>query len=138
MVVLAEGRCLSADVVNAQNTTRDAAICDECLVAGGLSDGITALQRLARLRLQNVLTAPLTDAVSALSTLTSMYLLSSCGVPDDQLDLPLLPAAATALSSLQRLDISETFMPPAVEALTGMQTVHGQPRLGAHLELSII
>lgn len=35
---------------------------------GGLPEGITALQRLAQLRLESTLTQPLTDAVSALGT----------------------------------------------------------------------
>lgn len=84
---------------------------------GGLSAGITALQRLARLRLQNVVTAPLTDSVSQLTNLTSLGLYSDEYVGD--VLLPLLPAAASALVGLQQLDIEGRTMSPAVAALTG-------------------
>lgn len=88
---------------------------EQCHVAGGMSEGITALQRLARLRLQDVLSAPLTDAVSVLTNLTSLGLFSqrtTC--------LDLLPAAAAALTGVQQLDVSGIDLPPALEALTGM------------------
>ena len=87
----------------------------QCCVAGGMSEGITALQRLARLRLQDVLSAPLTDAVSVLTNLTSLGL---CTQPSSYLDL--LPAAAAALTGVQLLDVSGPDLPPALEALTGM------------------
>lgn len=44
--------------------------------AGGLPEGITALQRLQRLRLFNCVTAPLTSGISRLTQLTSLEVLS--------------------------------------------------------------
>jgi hypothetical protein len=90
--------------------------------AGGLSDGITALQRLVELRLENVLTEPLKDAVSALTNLTyiSLHSFEYWSYEDRA---PLLPAAASTLTGLQKLDTAlESTLPPALEALTGMHT----------------
>ena len=89
--------------------------------AGGLSEGITALQQLARLRLQNVLTAPLIHTVSELTKLTSIALCSEdYSVFGGPVRPCLLPDAATALTALRHLDIDGINLPPALEALTGM------------------
>ena len=81
--------------------------------AGGLSEGITALRQLARLRLQNILTAPLTDAVSCLTNLTSIGLYSRSSL------LNLLPHSAAGLVGVQQLDVCALVLPPALKALTG-------------------
>ena len=93
------------------------------MVQVGLSDGITALQCLARLRLQNVLTAALTDSVSLLTNLTSLGLFSE--EYTDDTSLPLLPAGASALMGLQQLDIDGRTVSPAVEKLTGAHALSG-------------
>lgn len=90
--------------------------------AGGLSDAMTALQRLARLRLQDVLTAPLTNAVSGLTKLTSIGLRSGDYAVFTQASgrASLLPDGAAALTGIEQLDIDGFTLPPAVQALTGM------------------
>ena len=88
---------------------------------GGLSEGITALQKLAQLRLQNVLTAPLTDAVSELTNLTSIGLCSEdYTVFSGAVRPSLLPDAAALLTGLRQLDIDGMILPPALDVLTGM------------------
>ena len=87
---------------------------------GGLTDGVAALRQLAKLRLQNILTEPLTDAVSEVTKLTSLSLHSDAFHLDDDVDLPMLPGAAAALTGLRLLDIDDHVLPPAVKALTGM------------------
>lgn len=132
------GECRCADPMHAFDCTQKVAFCnlhlaralnrvDTCVVmpthvrwwrgAGELSDGITSLQRLARLRLQNVLTQPLTDSVSRLTNLTSLGLYSERYTDDDF--GPLLPAAASALTGLQQLDVDGPTISPAVRELTG-------------------
>jgi hypothetical protein len=89
--------------------------------AGGLSEGITALQQLARLRLQNVLTAPLIHTVSELTNLTSIALCSEdYSVFGGPVRPSLLPDAAALLTGMRQLDIDGITLPPALEALTGM------------------
>jgi hypothetical protein len=58
-----------------------------------MSDGITALQRLARLRLGDVLTAPLTSAISSLTNLKSIGLHSYDYLHYEPDGASLLPAA---------------------------------------------
>jgi hypothetical protein len=45
---------------------------EDTLSVDGLPEGITALQRLQRLRLGNCMTAPLTHAISRLTQLTCL------------------------------------------------------------------
>ncbi len=98
-----------------------------------MSDGITALQRLARLRLENILTAPLTTAISALTSLTSIGLHSHEYYLIEPDGAPLLPAAASVLTVLHELDICMQTTPPlALEAFTGEQSCD-QPLMPAHL-----
>jgi hypothetical protein len=87
--------------------------------------------------LLNVLTKPLTDAVSVLTSLTSLTTISLYSPAyydddehDDQEKMPLLPAAAAVLTGLQQLDINALTLPPALEALAGM---HLTSQLGAHM-----
>ena len=87
---------------------------------GGLSEGITALQQLARLRLRNVLSAPLTDAVSTLAKLSSIALCSEdYTVFHGEGRASLLPDAATSLTGLVDVDVDGFNPPHTLEALTG-------------------
>ena len=99
-----------------------------------MSGGITALQRLARLRLENVLTEPLTNAISALTNLAYISLHASERRCNHDC-APLLPASASVLTGLQKLDIDlASTLPPALEALTGVHTVM-RPCGATHKEL---
>lgn len=87
-------------------------------------EGITALQKLARLRLQNILTAPLTDAVSALTKLTSIALCSeNYTVFGGEIRPSFLPGAAGLLANVRHLDTDGFYLPPALAGLTGMHTL---------------
>lgn len=87
-----------------------------------MSDGITALQRLARLRLENVLMEPLTTAISALTNLTSIGLHSHDYYVLKPDGAPLLPASASVLTGLHELDVCmQSAKPFALEAFTGEQ-----------------
>ena len=95
--------------------------------AGGLSEGITALRQLARLRLSYVVTEKLTDAVSLLTALTSL------GLDNDDylfggLQPTLLPGSASALTGLRQLDIGGSFLPTEIRSLTGRRALT-EPRM---------
>ena len=74
--------------------------------------------------------APLINAISLLTNLTSLGLYSEDYANDKS--LPLLPAAASALTGLQQLDIDGRMMSPAVAALTGAYGFAGPASVQVH------
>lgn len=69
-----------------------------------------------------MLTAKLTDAVSSLAALTSLGIYID--VYEDDIQRPLLPGSAAALTGIRQLDINDDTMPPEIlPALTGTHTL---------------
>jgi hypothetical protein len=79
-----------------------------------------------------VLSEPLTNAVSELTNLNSLSLHSDSYHFEDDIDFPLLPAAAAVLTGLQHLDVDDHTLPPAVEALTGKRAVTSPSLTNVH------
>lgn len=84
---------------------------------------LEALTQLRTLRLQNCLSARLTEHISALSSLTELGILQEAlDAPDEggaQLLLPLpLPSTVTALAALRTLDVSVQSLAVVVTLLT--------------------
>lgn len=69
------------------------------------------------------LSAQLTGANSALSNLSSLtcHHIAETG---EALGMRLLPPAASALTALRCLDITDKYVPAAVSALTGQRALH--------------
>lgn len=86
----------------------------------GLPDGVSALQRLRVLRLRNCSTQRLTDAITALHSLTQLGLFGDrVGLDGEELLPNALPPAATALTGLQCLDTNDAAPFAVLPSLTG-------------------
>lgn len=89
---------------------------------GGLSPAMTtALRRLKTLRLRNCLTQPVTDHITALSSLTELGLCCELLQLDDEVAVvpQPLPLAGSAMTGLRCLDVTVSSFTPALMSLTG-------------------
>lgn len=91
--------------------------------------GISALQRLAVLQLQDVLTAPLAPGVGALSRLTALKVCSRMlGDIGQTPPVPQpLPDDITRLTGLRHLEITAAALPAAIAHLAGLQELTLMP-----------